>query len=665
MTKCASPLICVTNADSKSAFFFRNNLFLLFFAVGALVTSIVFPLAVYSILFLLPISIYVLWNQQLNLWNMSGLLMLCWGLWIPATLAWSMSPGMSLSHVGILIGLPFGWLTGLELQRRGVSAKFLGILIPSTLIVLVVWGVAQGPNTYSTRPQGPFNDANTFAAFLNLLIFPVFAKYFAADLPAQSPLQRLFPLLLISATGFVAFLIASRGASLSFLIATGLLLWMSRGQPFFVRKVGSLVIVLLAAYLFSTYTKGDGSIVQRLGELVETGDGPRMMLFHSAWLMICDSSWLGTGLGSFKFLYPKYRFPAEVISSGGWAHNDYLQLTLEAGMPMLLMLLLLVGLVLGGIMRSRLPTNRGDLLGLGYFLGVFCVLSQAMVNFVLYFSPICVFVGVYLAVAVTWHKNTSQHPIRPARAGRIAVAGYSFILSYMLLGLMAAEAVLPENGFFSKKIRRHAGNYSRYETAYALSVIAPFHPASQQVMGFELANLYFMAGKSKPEFMEEAITRMEASWRLAPCHFGISTPIISLLAMSDITPRIRQSADVFIERNLSCNPRHGLSYYYAGLFAMKENKKELALRWWQAGIASSQYFHEQLILVCAIQSVTMKYNAREIGALTERMAEMQLAWEAAPAIKPNFAFWNETLYKVVKLTGVRLNKLLEHTRGAI
>jgi len=63
----------------------------------------------------------------------------------------------------------------------------------------------------------------------------------------------------------------------------------------------------------------------------------RWLVWQDTLKVIRDYPWLGTGLGSFEWIFPTYQSAANL---GGWfhAHNDYLELAAELGLPVCLIL---------------------------------------------------------------------------------------------------------------------------------------------------------------------------------------------------------------------------------------------------------------------------------------------------------------------------------------
>jgi O-antigen ligase len=86
-------------------------------------------------------------------------------------------------------------------------------------------------------------------------------------------------------------------------------------------------------------------------------DEGRMSTYRATWRMIADHPWLGTGLGTFEWLYPAYRTD-DISLSGIWnrAHNSFLELAAGGGMLMsatLIIALIGASAVLAHGIRSR------------------------------------------------------------------------------------------------------------------------------------------------------------------------------------------------------------------------------------------------------------------------------------------------------------------------
>jgi O-antigen ligase len=593
-------------------------------------------------------------------------LMLGWLFWLPASLAFSQAPGLSLPQAAMLLCLPLAWLAGRELERRGQLGWLLEYGLPVLLLVLLAWGLLQGPNTVTQKPQGPFNDPNTYAALLNLLTLPLLARYLAADLALAPRWLRTGQLALLAGAALVAFLVSSRGAALAAVLVLPPLLWLARKQSNFGRKLALLASVALLAYLAALAVSGGLSVAQRLVDTVQGGDPLRLMLLRSAWLAIMDHPWLGTGLGTFRLLYAQYRFPDETGTAGGWVHNDYLQVWLEAGLPMLLMLLGLVLWLVWAIWRTLRPSKqeggREALLRMGYLAGIGAILLHALVNFLFFFALVSVLVGLYLARAGQIDADSpvpmpaSKHG-EHARAVRLAAGGYAFLLGYLLLGQVAVEGLLGEARFIQRTLWQWHITYPRYDVAYWVSVLAPFHPTPQQIMGLELKEVALFDGDKHGAMRNDALDRMAAAWQRAPCYLPYANDALAVIrdAGDDaLTDELRARGRAIAQRNLACNARHGLSYYHAGLLAGSDAE---AMMWWRAGLAASLYLGDRLLLTTAILSRTTPGHEQTLAALAARMAQTLRGMEAKPGEHTDQAFWSEAQYTLLHIAGPQVLQL--------
>jgi O-antigen ligase len=627
----------------------------------ALVSATLAPFSALTAMLLMPAAVGTAWRQHPFGRGMLPILMLIWLVFVPATLSWSLSTGLSLPQAAVLLCLPIGWLVGRALVSHEKHGIRLDYLLLGLLLILLFWGLLQGPNTVTQKPQGPFNDPNTYAALLNLLMLPFLTRYLATDLVTTSRWLRTGQLALLAAVAFVAFLVSSRGAALALVMVLPPLIWLARNQPNFLRKMTLLATVALVAY-FAALSIGSGaSVAQRLADTVQGGDPTRIMLMKSAWLMIEDHPWLGTGLGTFRLLYPQYRFAEEAGTGGGWVHNDYLQLWLEAGLPMFLLMLGLVLWVTWAVWRTLLHGRSGDsknaLLRMGYLAGIGAILLHALVNFLFFFSLVSLLVGLYLARVgeVEALPRGAESDIKPstknARAKRLAIGGYVFLLGYLLIGQVAVEGLLGEARSIQRTLWKWHIAYPRYEVAYWISVLAPFHPTPQQIMGLELASL---SGEGGP-MRDEALDRMEAGWQRAPCYLPYTNDALAVIQQGPLTETLRIRGQNIVTQNLSCNARHGLSYYHAGKLA---NSDIDAMMWLRAGLAASSFLGDRLLLATAILSRTTPEHEKNLTALAAKMAQTIQTMEANPSVHSDQTFWREAQYTLWHIAGARFLELV-------
>jgi O-antigen ligase len=619
----------------------------------AIAASLLLPFSVLAALILL-VAVTLL-SPAAKQWRpgtgLDGVL-LAWLIWLPASLYWSLSIGLAMQWAGTLLLLPLSYLAWRQLATLPWAERALHLLLSGLLLLLAVWGILQGPETLSAKPQGPFNDANTFAGVLSLLALPLLAHYLAADLNMAPAWRRTAQLALLGAGALTFFLIASRGATLSIMLVLLPLLWLARTQSRFSRKLLLLACVAGMAYLSTLWvTSGLGNVLLRLVGTLQEGDSSRVMLVRSTLQMIADHPWLGTGLGSFRLLYPRYRMHMEAGSGGGWVHNDYLQLWQEGGLPMLLLVSALVIWVVRELWRSgrRGEVDRATLIRLGYLFGMLAVFIQAGTNFMFYFAFVSLFLGIYLARAQPVVHDGRVLPPMP-RAWRMAVTGYGAILALLFGGHVVVDSLLDRTSWTNSALVRWGPVTSRYEVARWSSVLAPFHHSPPQVMGQEMVNMIATlqgAPAMKAEMMAEALESMETSQRLAPCYVPYGTEALDMLVRYGQGAANISQGHLQVAKNLACNPHHGATFYYAGVLKEKAGDMAGALKAWQSGLPKTIFFADRLILVTAILSRTTSGHEASLGELASKMVAIAHHMETHPNSPLDGEFWLQSQYQLI------------------
>lgn len=281
-------------------------------------------------------------------------------------------------------------------------------------IILALWGLVQYftglgyllPNW--PRAKALFVTPNTFAAALNLVIFPAIAAYVFRY--GRSVLYVIIMLL------FSALLVTqSRGGYLSFIFSFIVIFIFSiykkpdfwKVQLFRMAAGLVLVFVLFSGYEALKANRGTEG-VQRLHPGVATlarlkeGSSGRVMFYEAALKHIRENPVTGYGFMNFRHYYHRDQHPwnYRLTSFAGFVHNDYLQIWSETGLPGILALLAFIYIFYRtmylAVRRTDDPFELIIITGMtsavsGYFF-------HALVDFVLY-PPALLFVfGAYLGV---------------------------------------------------------------------------------------------------------------------------------------------------------------------------------------------------------------------------------------------------------------------------
>lgn len=121
-------------------------------------------------------------------------------------------------------------------------------------------------------------------------------------------------------------------------------------------------LFVLMTVLFAALALNDLSV--RIAE-TERVDAYRLEVYKASVRIIADHWPIGVGIGRFVDVFPAYR--SDLMSASGvWdrAHNTYLQIGVEAGVPVLLGLLGLVALLYGTIVRASLRDGKPNILAI-------------------------------------------------------------------------------------------------------------------------------------------------------------------------------------------------------------------------------------------------------------------------------------------------------------
>jgi O-antigen ligase len=293
---------------------------------------------------------------------------------LPAALTRSLSPGMAAVYDGVpvqSVTLPlsvYPYATELAVLRLAAYAVFFLLVLdavstPARVRAALVWAAGLGTavalygllnhlsgNTrllwlprrfYAESATGTFVNRNHFAALMVLLLPTVLACYWTRPrMPRTGAARgdaaaRLAFFLLCGAAMCLGLLFSkSRGGILCGTLAlAGLVLVLHRygGRSARMRTMLPLACVAVAV-AWAAYI-GTGGIIERFAQLAgpaapASGRGGQ---WTDTVRLIRDFPILGSGLGTYEFLYPMYK-TLRVQAAFAHAHNDYLELCAETGL---------------------------------------------------------------------------------------------------------------------------------------------------------------------------------------------------------------------------------------------------------------------------------------------------------------------------------------------
>jgi len=251
-----------------------------------------------------------------------------------------------------------------ERAARAVLAALFFTGAGQAFVGLVQFAVPFGPGGFAIGPfmraHGMFGQPNPFAGYLGT-IFPIALAMVVVSHPGRFRWIAAFGFLM---TGLGIVLSLSRGSWLGLTISLGImaLVWSARARKLVVPLVASFALVVAMAMLGllpATISTRITSVTDNFGifdvrNVPPTSDNfavvERMAHWQVGWYILRDYPFLGVGPGNYPAVYERYYIPPwrEPL---GHAHNYYLNMAAEAGIPGMLALLLVIGMAFRGLTR--------------------------------------------------------------------------------------------------------------------------------------------------------------------------------------------------------------------------------------------------------------------------------------------------------------------------
>lgn len=325
------------------------------------------------------------------------------------------------------LGLAAGALWGRQ------ALPFFGIGLVGVALAQLPWQVMQGLSDVPfVFVRGWFLDSNSLAAFA------VLAAAGLASLPRRRWHWAAFLGLAVLWAGP-----KSKGAILAVLAIAYLTLLATAlaGARARWKKAAVLVVPLGAAALAAWLGSAQLSAIWQTASVQA-----RIGLWTATLKMAGDGDlFTGRGPGMWPLLYPYYRGPLDSDSAGSFAHNDYLQLLAEQGVPALALALGILALAAWRAWHSL--RSAGGAPGRWANLGVLAFMLHSITNFLITSPMLAIPLGVLLAVAD--HAGEPLPRKRgPSVLGLSLVAGLGLFMSWHGLAAFAKTAAFAPGAWY-------------------------------------------------------------------------------------------------------------------------------------------------------------------------------------------------------------------------
>jgi len=462
------------------------------------------------------------------------------------------------------------------------------------------------------------------------------------------------------------FATASRGGIGAWLLLVPFLLWAGYRYSKSKQLIAITLSIAIAAYfcsaLFLQSNVADrnfqmGSSTQA-GQLSKDANlNARILIWQSTIKIALDYPLTGTGWGTFESYYPAYRSPLENTTSGVVAHNDYVQLASEGGIPALLLQL---GIFLGLFLQLRKSLKRASE-GAGFestalLLGVLAVFIQAAVNFIFVFAFMNIIAGLYLA-RVGQLMDTPQI-IKLPGFSQIRLSVKRLLSGFIILIVGApfalhliAETCLTDSQTGLKAINLVAPNITVYKVANFITTIRPQEGIAQQAM-LQIAEQFLATSTNnnsthkddfRHELLIDTIKRFDVvrAWSANDPKLGVRE-VKMLIEHHDMLDNnvAYTKAQQILSDNLKADPYHAYSMiWYARLQVAQGHKTEALQTLQLAENHVRTQRDQQLIVVEALRQLAAPKVVTELDDIEKQLGLVRSDSETGrPLIlPPNFS----------------------------
>jgi O-antigen ligase len=275
---------------------------------------------------------------------------------------------------------------------------------------------------------GTYINRNHYAGFLEMILpFSLAILFFeygklrrtrsspAANIKqfvARQTLQRLVLCLSIAIVLFAALLFSRSRMGIVAASASLLVILALAGVSRFHRSMGILLLTVFVALSISlAIWIGPGPIVRRFADVNQEfsrGDQTRLSIWKDARALLRQDPLFGTGLGTFPVAYTAVQraFPGEFVNH---AHNDYLELAIDLGLPSALILFASIFFILACTVRTffRAQGLFARSIALGCAGSIVAILLHSLTDFNLYIPANALLFSTILGLAVAVGPGTS------------------------------------------------------------------------------------------------------------------------------------------------------------------------------------------------------------------------------------------------------------------
>ena len=285
---------------------------------------------------------------------------------------------------------------------------FYGLFLVFTGNYCLLWYCKPEYRDYGSRLHGTYRCPNHMAGYLEMVIplhtVQVLSKQLLSPLKSEEKARKFLGIFFITLFIITLFLTISRAGTVAFLVGM-LYFYFGRkreeaelGYTFYLKILVALIIIYLLWI-------GIGPIIDRFWRASTNLEHGRSIVWADTLKLVKDFPIFGTGFGTFRFIFPKYKSVLLGQALYRYAHNDYLQFLAEGGIVSLLAFLWLAFSAL------RMLVRENSLLARGATAGFIAILVHSFFDFNLQIPANAYLFATLIAIGwITKKSPTIHHP---------------------------------------------------------------------------------------------------------------------------------------------------------------------------------------------------------------------------------------------------------------
>lgn len=327
-----------------------------------------------------------------------------------------------------------------------------------------------------------------------------------------------------------------------------------------------LLPTLFAAAFFLYQTGALQLILERIGDMQRNKFFSlvhRLELWKAALAAIEVRPW-GWGLGTFIWVFPPFKIQSDRFLVD-YAHNEFLQIGVDLGIPGVLLLAAFLFFYLKKILRFK------DYTSLSFAATFVCLALASQVDFPLRIYANALFFSTFLALS----RYLFQPSLEKKAPGGSAVMKWGLFISVFFMLFVSSRQLLAEISF--QQAQLHDQNFrwndalKNYERAARL---APSYGRYQQALG----NLYLWKASftfqktDKLKFREKSVEAYQKAVRALP--YDAEAHRILGLALEGLGSV--EEAHAYLKKAAWLDPKNGFFLVEYGNFAVRHSRPEEA-----------------------------------------------------------------------------------------